>query len=156
MRWLLPIGIVTGLAFAACGDGNGNPEAELRDDVDRIVQASNDQDWGRLYDEFMTEECREETSREEWIEESSGAQVYPKIEDFELETLKIEGDTATFDLTLSTTVQGVALEPETTRVTFVREAGHWRDTNCFMGEEVQPGTFPTEPVATAPAPMEPN
>jgi len=122
------------LLAVACGSDERTPEELLRDDLEGLEAAFNEQDVSRIYDAYMALDCRDrltaDQAEERFDQQASEARL--AIED--PLRVEIEGSSADVRVAMSASAEDRNKEAVET-ITLVFEDGHWRFQDCFGAQE---------------------
>jgi len=122
--------VLSVVLIIACG---GSGKDEVRASVVAIQAAINDRDYGRLFDDFTAESCRQGFVREAFI--GNWWDKAFKLREVRLLDQNIVIDRGTAYLIVTATYQypDGRSETATFQDELVDEDGHWRDADCFDG-----------------------
>jgi len=140
------LALIVVFAFVLRSGSSGDLKS-LRDGLQQLQEAFNAGEYGFVYDNFLTASCRTEISRKEFIDlyGAPGPREI-RVQVGELKNMKIKDDRAEFDLT--TVSDDPEPEERTGHLVFVKEEGHWRDTECLgstKSDQPTPSASPTPP-----------
>ncbi|MEX2236221.1 MAG: hypothetical protein WEB00_01610 [Dehalococcoidia bacterium] len=119
---------------SGCGGGDEDkPEDRVAADLERIAEAFNDGDSGRLYNDFMAVDCRRRLSVEEAEERFAFLTEGADLAIEKPERIEIGGDVATVRANFTATADERQLTASDT-FEMVFEDDHWRFSDCFGAE----------------------
>ena len=113
--------------------GTGDDLDALKSDLNAIQTAFNFGDYGLLHDDYLPASCRANISRADFITrfgETGRREILVELAG-DPENVAITDGRAEFDLTTVALGDQPDEGTQSARLTFIREDGHWRDTNCF-------------------------